>query len=74
MKKMCILKFFLLSAKLKGELKNCVARYKEVLVELEKKATIGNQCEEGPGEEKELVNMNVEEFQNFTKVWWKLVC
>lgn len=39
------------SAKFKRELRNCLAPYREVLVELEKKATIENQCEDEPSEE-----------------------
>ncbi|CAK9810812.1 Tigger transposable element-derived protein 1 [Anthophora plagiata] len=39
------------SAKFKRELRNCLAPYREVLVELEKKATIENQCEDKPSEE-----------------------
>lgn len=39
------------SAKFKRELRNCLAPYREVLVELEKEATIENQCEDEPSEE-----------------------
>ncbi|GFR18153.1 tigger transposable element-derived protein 1 [Trichonephila clavata] len=39
------------SAKFKRELRKCLAPYREVLVELEKKATIENQCEDEPSEE-----------------------
>ncbi|GFU75444.1 tigger transposable element-derived protein 1 [Trichonephila clavipes] len=39
------------SAKFKRELRNCLAPYREVLMELEKKATIKNQCEDEPSEE-----------------------
>jgi hypothetical protein len=39
------------STKFKRELRNCLAPYKEVLVELKKKATIENQCGDGPSEE-----------------------
>jgi hypothetical protein len=39
------------SAKFKRELRNCLAPYREVLVDLEKKATIENQCGEGPSGE-----------------------
>ncbi|GFQ75103.1 hypothetical protein TNCT_406441 [Trichonephila clavata] len=39
------------SANFKRELRNCLAPYREVLVELEKKATIENQCEDEPSEE-----------------------
>ncbi|KAI4478905.1 hypothetical protein M0802_014483 [Mischocyttarus mexicanus] len=39
------------SAKFKRELRNCLAPYREVLVELEKEAIIENQCEDEPSEE-----------------------
>ncbi|GFQ86034.1 hypothetical protein TNCT_294021 [Trichonephila clavata] len=38
-------------AKFKRELRNCLASFREVSVELEKKATIENQCEDEPSEE-----------------------